>query len=111
MNKYTQQLVNEHSNLIIRINNLENYLYSKEQLNPLVNIENNKTQDAIMSNMIEFANQSIQLRSMKTELLAIECRLNNKGIFFEDGAYLERVAKIVKEEPKPIEKDNDGDGC
>jgi hypothetical protein len=44
---------------------------------------------------------------MKTYLLALECRLNNNGIFFEDGEYLERVATIKQTSVNP----DPDDGC
>lgn len=98
MEKHVKRMVEEHSQLVVRINKLDNFLYGNGGLNVHTDIKNNQTQDDLFRNMTEFANKAIQLRSMKTYLLALECRLNNEGIFYEDGEYLERVAKIVKEQ-------------
>jgi len=97
MENYVKRMVEEHSQLVVRINKLDNFLYGNGGLNVHTNIKNNKTQEDLFRNMIEFANKAIQLRSMKTYLLALESRLNNEGIFYEDGEYLERIAKIVKD--------------
>ena len=96
MNKETSKLMEEHSTLIVRIENLDNELYGNGGLNAMTDIENNKTQDDLFRNMTEFGNKAIQLSSMRTYLKALECRLNNRGIIFENGQYLERVAKIVR---------------
>ena len=98
MENYVKRIVEEHSQLVVKINKLDNFLYGNGGLNVHTDIKNNQTQDDLFKNMTEFANKAIQLRSMKTYLLALECRLNNEGIFYEDGEYLERVAKIVKEQ-------------
>ena len=103
MEKQVKRMVEEHSQLIVRINKLDNFLYGNGGLNVLTDIKNNQTQDDLFRNMAEFANKAIQLRSMKTYLLALECRLNNAGVFYEDGEYFEKVAKIVKEQPKDNE--------
>lgn len=117
MNAETQQLMQEHSQLIVRIDELDNELYGNGGLNAMTDIKNNQTQDDIFRNMTEFGNKGIQLASMRTYLKALECRLNNRGIFFENGEYLERVAVIkqttVKQQiPNPGQPivDNGG-GC
>lgn len=101
MKDFVKRMIEEHSQLIVRIDKLDNFLYGNGGLNILTDIKNNQTQDDLFRNMTEFANKAIQLRSMKTYLLALECRLNNEGIFFEDGEYLERVATLNKVSPKP----------
>lgn len=98
MKPYVERMVKEHSELVVKIDKLDNFLYGNGGLNVHTDIKNNQTQDDLFRNMAEFANKAIQLRSMKVYLLALECRLNNEGIFYEDGEYLERVAKIVKEQ-------------
>lgn len=103
MKDYVKRMVEEHSQLVVRINKLDNFLYGNGGLNVHTNIKNNQTQDDLFKNMAEFANKAIQLRSMKTYLLALECRLNNAGVFYEDGEYFEKVAKIVEEQPKDNE--------
>ena len=105
MKDFVKRMIEEHSQLIVRINKFDNLLYGNGGLNIHTDIKNNKTQDDLFRNMTEFANKAIQLRSMKTYLLALECRLNNNGIFFENGQYLERVAEIVKT-PVCVNSDN-----
>ena len=85
MKDYLKRMIEEHSQLMIRINKLDNFLYGNNGLNVHTDIKNNKTQEDIFRNMTEFANKAIQLRSMKTYLLALEFGLNNNCIFFEDG--------------------------
>lgn len=101
MNAETQQLMQEHSQLIVRINELDNELYGNGGFNTMTDITNNQTQDDIFCNMTEFGNKGIQLASMRTYLKALECRLNNRNIFFENGEYFERVAVIDKTSVKP----------
>ena len=103
MENYVKRMVEEHAQLVARINKLDNFLYGNGGFNVHTDIKNNQTQDDLFRNMTEFANKAIQLRSMKTYLLALECRLNNAGVFYEDGEYFEKVAKIVKEQPKDNE--------
>ena len=110
MKDYLKRMIEEHSQLMIRINKLDNFLYGNNGLNVHTDITNNQTQEDIFRNMTEFANKAIQLRSMKTYLLALECRLNNNDIFFEDGQYLERIA-VIKETPAKSEPEDNGGGC
>lgn len=111
MNAETQKLMQEHSQLIVRIKELDIELYGNDGFNAMTDINNNKTQDDIFRNMTEFGNKGIQLASMRTYLKALECRLNNRGIFFENGQYLERVAVITKTPSEsPVPEDNGG-GC
>lgn len=100
MKDYTARMVKEHSELIIRIDKLNTFLYGNNGLNVHTDIKNNQTQDDLFRNMSEYANKCMQLMSMKSYLNALECRLNNEGVFYEDGEYLERVGKIVNT-PKP----------
>lgn len=110
MEKYVKRMVEEHSQLVVRVNKLDNFLYGNGGLNVHTDIKNNQTQEDLCRNMVEFANKAIQLRSMKVYLLALECRLNNEGIFYEDGEYLERVAKIVNaEQPCNCNKDDESE--
>lgn len=106
MKKYVERMVQEHSELVVRIQKLDNYLYGNGGINELTKIENNKTQDDLLRNMVEFGNKGIQLASMRTYLKALECRLNNEGIYFENGEYLERVARIIQAPAKPEPEDN-----
>ena len=96
MNAETQQLMQEHSQLIVRINELDNELYGNGGLNTMTDITNNQTQDDIFCNMTEFGNKCVQLASMRTYLKALECRLNNRNVFFENGEYFEKIGVIIK---------------
>lgn len=80
MNAYQKALVEEHSNLVVRTQNLHNYIYSEESNN---------------DHRIEFANKCIQLAAMKKYEEALRARLGNSGITFENGNYFERVAQIT----------------
>ena len=104
MKDYVARMVQEHSELIIKIEKLDNFLYGNNGLNVHTDIKNNQTQDDLFRNMSEYANKCMQLMNMRNYLRALECRLNNEGIFFEDGEYLERVGKIVRT-PVPESKE------
>ena len=110
MKDYLKRMIEEHSQLMIRINKLDNELYGNGGLNTMTDITNNQTQDDIFCNMTEFGNKGIQLASMRTYLKALECRLNNNGIFFEDGQYLEKIA-VIKETPAKSEPEDNVEGC
>lgn len=101
---YVKRMVKEHSELVVKVAKLDEFLYGNNGINIHTDINNNKTQGDLLRNMTEFANKCIQLRSMKVYLNALECRLNNEGVFFENGEYLERVGVIVE---KPVEPDFD----
>ncbi len=107
MKDYVARMVQEHSELIIKIEKLDNFLYGNNGLNIHTDIKNNQTQDDLFRNMSEYANKCMQLMSMRNYLRALECRLNNEGIFFENGEYLERVAKIVN---TPVSHDENEGG-
>lgn len=81
MNTYQKELIEEHAQLLIRVQKLHNCIY----------IENNQ------DNKVEFANKCIQLASMKKYLECLEARMCNVGIYFEDGTYTEKVAEIRKQ--------------
>ena len=76
---FVKRMIDEHSQLVIRIQKLHEYIYS------------DKSND---DNKVEFANKCIQLASMKKYEEALRARLENQGVFFENGQYFERVAEI-----------------
>lgn len=76
---FVKRMVDEHSQLVVRTQALHEYIYS------------DKSND---DNKVEFANKCIQLAAMKKYEEALRARLENQGIFFENGQYFERVAKI-----------------
>ena len=79
MNNYQKALIEEHSNLVVRIQKLHDWIYSDKP---------------IKDDKVEFANKCIQLAAMKKYEEALRARLENQGVFFENGQYFERVAKI-----------------
>ena len=81
MNSYQTDLIEEHSNLVVRAQKLHDYIYSDASDN---------------DNRIEFANKCIQLRAMKNYEEALRARLENAQVVFENGKYFENVATIEK---------------
>ncbi len=79
MEKYQTNMIEEHSGLIVRIQNLHNWIYSDKS-----NVDNK----------IEFANKCIQLAAMKKYEEALRARFENAGIVFQNGEYFEHVASI-----------------
>lgn len=98
MKDYVQRMVKEHADLVIKVNKLDKFIYGNDGLNVHTDIKNNQTQDDLFRNMTEYANKCMQLADMKHYLQCLECRLNNNGVFFEDGNYLEKVAFISDED-------------
>ena len=91
----SKYMIDEHSQLIINIHNLHDYIYS----------DNSNNDDKV-----EFANKCIQLAAMKKYEEALRARLENQGVFFENSQYFERVAQITvpkdgDENPKDEEKE------
>ena len=80
MEKYQKRMIEEHSELVIRIQKLHNWVYSDK---------------SNADNKVEFANKCIQLAAMKKYEEALRARFENAGIVFEDGEYFERVATIT----------------
>ena len=76
---FVLRMTEEHSQLVIRIQKLHEYIYSDKSNN---------------DNKVEFANKCIQLSAMKKYEEALRARLENQGVFFENGQYFEHVAKI-----------------
>ena len=80
MNNYQKDLIEEHSNLVVRIKVLHNNVYGSAY---------------DVDNKVEFANKCIQLAAMKKYEEALRARIENTGIMFNNGEYLERVATIA----------------
>ena len=80
MNTYQKDLIEEHSKLVVRINNLHNFIYSDR---------------SEIDDKVEFANKCIQLAAMTKYEEALRARIENTGITFENGNYFERVAQIT----------------
>ncbi len=98
MNSYQKALIEEHSNLVVRTQNLHDYIYSDASNG---------------DNRVEFANKCIQLSSMKKYEEALRARMENAGITFENGNYFERVASItpVVAVATATEQQGDGEGA
>ena len=83
MEKYQKRMIEEHSELVIRIQKLHNWVYSDK---------------SNADNKVEFANKCIQLAAMKKYEEALHARIENTGIMFNNGEYLERVATIANDD-------------
>lgn len=90
MENTIQQMIQEHKELVPRIQKLHNWVYggAHEQV------------DAT-----EFANECIQLKAMKVYEEALRARLFNAGVNFVDGEYLISIDSI--EDEKKDTPDND----
>lgn len=91
MENYQKEMIEEHSGLVVRIQNLHNYVYS-DQSNA--------------DNKVEFANKCIQLAAMKKYEEALCARIENAGIVFENGQYFEHIASIKVKAPEIKDKEN-----
>lgn len=96
MNDYQKALIEEHSNLVVRIQKLHDWIYSDKP---------------IKDDKVEFANKCIQLAAMKKYEEALRARIENIGITFENGNYFEHVAAIKVNEPElTTTEDNENNG-
>lgn len=76
---FVKRMIEEHSQLVVRTQKLDEYIYSDKSNN---------------DNKVEFANKCIQLAAMKKYEEALRARLENQGIFFENGQYFEHIATV-----------------
>lgn len=76
---FVKRMVDEHSQLVVRTQKLNEYIYSDKS---------NK------DDKVEFANKCLQLSSMKKYEEALRARLENQGVFFENNQYFERIGCI-----------------
>ena len=86
MKDYQKRMIEEHCELVVRIQKLHNYVYSKQ---------------SNADDKVEFANKCIQLAAMKKYEEALRARIENAGIVFENGEYFEHVAAIKVNKPEP----------
>ena len=91
MEQYQKEMIKEHGDLVIRIQNLHNYVYSDK---------------SNADNKVEFANKCIQLAAMKKYEEALRARIENEGIVFENGSYFERVACLTCKAPELKDEEN-----
>ena len=73
---FVKRMVDEHSQLVVRTQKLNEYIYSDKS---------NK------DDKVEFANKCLQLSAMTKYEEALRTRLENQGIFFENNQYFERI--------------------
>lgn len=86
MKNFVKRMCEEHAELVVRVKKLHDFIYSNAS-------------DKVSK--VEFANMCIQLAAMKKYEEALRARLENHGIFFENGVYLERVGCILPHCSKP----------
>ena len=89
---FVKRMVEEHSQLVVRIKNINEYIYSDES---------NK------DDKVEFANKCLQLSAMKKYEEALRARLENQGIFFENNQYFERIGCLNITSTESSEDNND----
>lgn len=92
MDEIKQQLIKEHADLTVKIENLSDYIYSDK---------------SDKDDKVEFANKCIQLGAMKKYAEALLARMNNQGIDFNNGTYTIRVATIARVIPAEGRKGED----
>lgn len=82
MTEVIKNLIEEHSQLIVRLRNLNDEVYSSSEISSECKGE--------------FANKCLQLAGMRQYELALRARLYNLGINFDDAhnTYTEKVATI-----------------
>ena len=80
MDNYQKALIEEHSNLVVRIQKLHDWIYSDKP---------------IKDDKVEFANKCIQLAAMKKYEEALRARMENVNVVFSDEQYFEKVASIT----------------
>lgn len=91
MEQYQKEMIKEHGDLIIRIQNLHNYIYSDR---------------SNADSKVEFANKCIQLSAMKKYEEALLARIENEGFVFENGQYFKRVACLKAKDPEIKDEEN-----
>ena len=92
MKDYQKRMIEEHCELVVRIQKLHDYVYSDK---------------SNADNKVEFANKYIQLAAMKKYEEALRARLENAGIVFGNGEYFEHVATIKVNNPEPTTTSGD----
>ena len=78
MKDFVKRMVIEHKELCEKIDRLQNFVYDEKKSNSV--------------NKVDYANMCIQLNAMKTYANALECRINNQGIYIDEtGEYVQKV--------------------
>lgn len=84
MEKSVKNMINEHKQLVIRIAELDEFVYSNPKADEI--------------SRADFANMCLQLKAMRNYEEALAARLSNKGINFVDGKYITIVDEITQED-------------
>lgn len=80
MNDFVKRMIVEHKELCQKIDRLNEIVYNDE--NPIHK----------QTNKYDYANMCMQLMSMKNYARALECRLDNQGIYIDtDGDYVQKL--------------------
>jgi len=87
MKAFVKRMIEEHAELVVRIDKLENYVYSNKSDN---------------DDKIEFANKCVQLAAMRKYEEALRARIENQNIVVAGGDYLEKVGSIKFEEADDV---------
>lgn len=106
MKKDVTMLITEHKELSEKVMKLKLFLNGENGVNVFTDIENNKTQKAIISNMIQFANLCMQLHTMEQYLGILDTKLDTEGIYFQNGQYTRISFQPVIEENNTQDKAN-----
>lgn len=97
MKDFVKRMIEEHAQLVVRIQKLSDYVYSDK---------------SDVDEKVEFANKCIQLSAMKKYEEALRARLENQGIVYDVDEYYEKVAEITENKlpiPSP-ENEPEDDG-
>jgi hypothetical protein len=98
MEDYVARMIQEHAQLVTRIDKLHNFIYNEcgypRPFNPS------------KVTVVDYANMCIQLKAMKVYRDALGARLENAGIWYDGTTYREEVATVQEVLKNPI-PDND----
>lgn len=98
MEDYVARMIQEHAQLVTRIDKLHNFIYDE--------CGYPRPFDSSKITVVDYANMCIQLRAMKMYRDALGARLENAGIWYDGTTYREEVATIKEVLDNPI-PDND----
>ena len=96
MEKYVARMIQEHAELVTRIDKLHDFIYNEygypKPLNPS------------KVSVVDYTNMCIQLKAMRVYCDALGARLENAGIWFDGRDYREKITTIkeVLDNPIPI---------
>ena len=97
MKAYVKRTITEHKELSEKVMKLKSFLNGENGVNIFTNIENNKTQEDINSNMVQFANMCMRLHSMEQYLGLLDVILHTEGIYFQNGQYVHITLQPVED--------------